>query len=196
MRTLTRLASLGLALTVTLFTGLAAPAAAVPPPIFQNYKVLGMGINYGGQLGNNSTAPSYTPVQALGLPANVRRVVSGATHNLALDSSGYLWGWGENHSGQLGDNTTTGRLAAVRIYGLTGVTQVAAGSNHTLAVRSDGTVWAWGSNAYGQLGDGTKIPRSVKEEEPRNSGARPLRKRIACERDDLDTLASLLSAGQ
>jgi alpha-tubulin suppressor-like RCC1 family protein len=156
------------ALVLLMTAALAGPvtSAGAVPPVFSNYKVLGMGYNASGELGNNSTAMSYTPVQALGLPSTVRKVVSGQSHNIALDSSGSIWGWGDNAAGKLGDGTTTDRLAAVRIYGLSEVTQIAAGSTHSLALRSDGTVWAWGENSYGQLGDGSTTHRLVPTQVP------------------------------
>ena len=74
---------------------------------------------------------------------------------MAARSDGTVWAWGDNRVGELGDGTTTDRLAPVQVTGLTGVTQVAAGCTHSLALRSDGTVWAWGANGAGQLGRGT-----------------------------------------
>ena len=86
---------------------------------------------------------------------------------LAAGYSSPVWSWpgskdrrdrlglGDNDSGELGDGTTTTRLAPVQVTGLTGVTQVAGGCHHSLALRSDGTVWAWGGNSAGQLGRGT-----------------------------------------
>jgi alpha-tubulin suppressor-like RCC1 family protein len=76
-------------------------------------------------------------------------------------SDGTVWAWGDNRFGQLGDGTTTGRLAPVQVTGLTGVTQVAGGCTHSLVLRSDGTVWAWGGNSVGQLGRGTVTDHEV-----------------------------------
>lgn len=71
-------------------------------------------------------------------------------------SSGQVWAWGKNKSGQLGNGSQTNSNTPVRVSGgLTGVVSVAAGFDQSLALKSDGTVWAWGSNKYGQLGNGT-----------------------------------------
>ncbi len=71
--------------------------------------------------------------------------------------------WGENVSGQLGDETTTARNVAVRIAGaLVGKTilRLAAGTNHTLALCSDGSLVTWGRNVEGQVGDGSGLQRN------------------------------------
>jgi len=74
--------------------------------------------------------------------------------------------WGSNYSGQLGDRTTTDRLAPVPVAGLNNVIAIACGGDfgapgmsHSLAILANGTVMAWGSNDVGQLGDGTVIER-------------------------------------
>jgi alpha-tubulin suppressor-like RCC1 family protein len=63
--------------------------------------------------------------------------------------------WGNNHSGQLGDGTTTDRLSPTVVPYLTDVAQISAGNLSTCARLTDGTVKCWGTNARGELGDGT-----------------------------------------
>lgn len=93
-------------------------------------------------------------------------VAFGAFHTVTLAADGTVWALGRNWSGQLGDNTTTNRLAPVRAVGpqgtgcLTGIVAVSACRQHTVALRYDGTVWTWGANSSGQLGDGTTVNRS------------------------------------
>ncbi|WP_295392505.1 CARDB domain-containing protein [uncultured Thiodictyon sp.] len=101
-------------------------------------------------------SPWVAAVAAAG-NANMQRIAAGYDHSLALKPDGTLWAWGHNGYGQLGDGTTTDRLAPVNV--LTGVAAVAAGSSHNLVLKPDGTLWAWGSNWIGQLGDGTATNR-------------------------------------
>jgi alpha-tubulin suppressor-like RCC1 family protein len=69
-----------------------------------------------------------------------------------------LRAWGNNYSGQLGDETNgNNRTRPVKVRGLHGaeVEEIAGGQMHTLALKEDGTVLAWGYNRDGELGDGT-----------------------------------------
>ena len=124
------------------------------------------GFNYYGQLGNDTTTDSTTPVEVEGLTDTVA-VAAGGFHNLALKQDGTVVAWGLNGSGELGDGTTTERHTPIEVEGLTDAVAVAVGVYHSLALKQDGTVVAWGSNEYGQLGDGTQrterhIPVEVK----------------------------------
>ena len=125
------------------------------------------GLNQYGQLGNNTTINSRSPVavQAAGTPMEGKTIVqiaAGADHSLALDSGGALYAWGSNAYGQLGNGTTTNSSVpvAVKIAGtpLAGKTivQIAAGANHNIVLTSDGAVYTWGWNYHGQLGNNTK----------------------------------------
>jgi len=65
----------------------------------------------------------------------------------------FLYTWGSNTSGQLGDPTLPQVAASW--------SAISGGANHTLGIKNDGTLWAWGSNASGQLGDGTTVTSST-----------------------------------
>ncbi|MDG4762800.1 cell wall anchor protein [Solwaraspora sp. WMMD406] len=127
-----------------------------------------------GALGDGTTVDRSVPVRvcAVGqvapctrLLTGVRSVSAGLSHSLAVVDKARLVAWGANHSGQLGDGTTTNRLTPVRVCAvgqvapcdrpLPGVRAVSGGSSHTLAVLGDGSVGAWGSNISGPLGIGT-----------------------------------------
>jgi alpha-tubulin suppressor-like RCC1 family protein len=127
-------------------------------------RVWAWGRNNAGQLGDGGTTNQLVPVQVD--PANLTGVVAvsaGQFHSLALDSSGQVWAWGVNSSGQLGNGTTTASVVPVQVddSDLANVVAIAAGLSHNLAIDSAGRAWAWGRNLTGQLGDGTTTHRSV-----------------------------------
>ncbi len=115
----------------------------------------GWGQNDRGQLGTGTVKDSIpTPVQVSGL-TNLVDISTGIMHGLAAKSDGTVWAWGQNNAGQLGDGSTTNRLAPVQVSGLTGIVAVKGIAYFSLALKSDGTVWGWGQNDKGQLGDGS-----------------------------------------
>ena len=128
------------------------------------------GSNYYGQLGNNSTTDSSSPVAvyAVGstssssLLSGVSAITAGANHTCALLTTGGVDCWGYNSTGQLGNNSTTISTTPVAVYAvgstsssnlLTGVSAITAGQNHTCALLTTGSVDCWGYNYSGQLGN-------------------------------------------
>ena len=120
------------------------------------------GSNYSGQLGDNTTINRATPVDVFGLTAGVKAITASNSHTCALLNGGGVRCWGYNGYGQLGDGTTTSRIAPVDVATLSsGVSDASAGNAHTCAVKTTGAVQCWGYNGYGQLGDGTTTSRLV-----------------------------------
>lgn len=62
---------------------------------------VGWGQNGGGQLGVGDTTARTRPAP-VEIPAVIAQITSGAVHGLAVDRAGRGWGFGANHSGQLG----------------------------------------------------------------------------------------------
>ena len=114
------------------------------------------GANEYGQLGNNSTTDSSTPVGVYGLGSKVKNITSGYLHSCALTTNGRVWCWGNNTYGQLGNNSTTNSARPVAVAGLgRGVRAIDAGWFDTCAITARGAVKCWGNNSYGQLGNNT-----------------------------------------
>jgi alpha-tubulin suppressor-like RCC1 family protein len=105
-------------------------------------------------------------------PHWVKTVSAGGWHTVTVAMDGTLWSWGDNESGQIGDDTMTTynqwgqlendntRTFPVRIGTASNWSSVSAGQHHTVAIRTDGTLWSWGNNEQGQLGDGTTTRRT------------------------------------
>jgi hypothetical protein len=130
--------------------------------------LLAFGYNFDGELGSatNNGTPNPNPTPTLvGLPGQngtVTQIAAGANHSLALTSSGQLYAFGYNFSGELGVATNSGTPTPtptptlVALPGQIGaVTQIAAGTTHSLVLTSSGELYAFGDNRYGELGVAT-----------------------------------------
>ena len=67
----------------------------------------------------------------------------------------FLFAWGENQYGSLGQNNITRYSSPVQIPGASW-RSVSGGRFHTLATKDDGTLWAWGVNSVGSLGQNNR----------------------------------------
>lgn len=104
---------------------------------------------------NALPASAQTPL------TGITQISAGADHTCAL-ASGRVKCWGYNFFGQLGDNSTVDKAAAVSVVGLTGgVTAISTGSYHTCALTDLGGVKCWGDNVSGQLGDKSFLSRQT-----------------------------------
>ena len=66
-------------------------------------------------------------------------------------TNGYLFGWGYNSKGEIGNNTTTANLSSpIQIGGYSTWSKVVKGNETTLAFDTSGYLYAWGDNQYGQ----------------------------------------------
>ena len=118
------------------------------------------GYNDAGQLGDGSRLNHLTPGDVSGLTSGVKAITAGGNHTCATLNSGGIQCWGDNNSGQLGDDTLTPRNIPVMVVQLNGAvfTTLVTANTHTCAVASSSNVKCWGSNYYGQLGDGSTAP--------------------------------------
>lgn len=96
------------------------------------------GFNGLGQLGDGLTTNRSSPFIVVGGITNWSQMsAGGGYHNLGLTTTGIAYSWGNNVSGQLGDNTTSNRSSPVSVVGgITTWSQVSAGRNHNLAINT------------------------------------------------------------
>jgi alpha-tubulin suppressor-like RCC1 family protein len=128
------------------------------------------GANATGQLGLGDTDPRGTEPGQLGPPievdvgGSVVAVAAGREHTCAIRSTRDLKCWGDNASGELGQDDDVARgddlgemgfaLDPVPLGGLD-VLAVSAGDDFTCAILENGRVLCWGRNQNGQLGLGS-----------------------------------------
>ena len=108
-----------------------------------NGAVWAWGSNAEGQLGNNATTGSSTPVQVVGsngsgMLTGITAIAAGSAYagqgfSLALASNGTVWAWGDNGYGELGYGTNNNSATPVQVVGsngtgtLTGIVAIARG---------------------------------------------------------------------
>jgi len=132
----------------------------------KNGNVWSWGSNSNGQLGNNSTVDSPSPVEVVGLAnsgnlAGIASVAAGDLNSFAITTSGTVVAWGLNGAGQLGNGGSTDSPVPVAVSGLTNVKAISAGYSHALALDTSGAIWAWGSDSVGEMGNGTTTGSST-----------------------------------
>ena len=129
------------------------------------------GRNSSGELGNdsrdNASAATAVYTAAFLQGRTLVAIAARGAHTVAVTNDGYLVGWGQGGSGQLGNGASNDSTVPVAVdqsgvldIGKT-VIAVAAGTFHSLALTAAGQIFAWGDNGAGQLGDNSTIGSSV-----------------------------------
>ncbi|MEM7129910.1 MAG: hypothetical protein AAF702_26490 [Chloroflexota bacterium] len=124
------------------------------------------GDNRWGQLGNQTTTNSPTPVAVHDLAGALADISSGGYHTCVLagdeNTPGGVQCWGYNFYGQLGDGTITDRSIPVDVSNLNDdVTAISSGDYHTCAITDQGSLKCWGRNSWGQLGNDSTLNTTI-----------------------------------
>ncbi len=137
-------------------------------------RVMAVGWNEYGQLGDGNTEEHEGPVEVLGI-SDAIAVSSGEYGGMALLADGTVKAWGRNAHGELGQGSFEGPETCgfeacsdtpVTVTGLSGVTAIDAGATHELALLSDGTVRSWGNDTANYLGNGPEIFHGPNQDKP------------------------------
>ncbi len=122
--------------------------------IYEDGTADAFGWNGDGQLGIGSDADRQFGAAAV-QTTGIASLSAGSGHTLAIDANGDALGWGNNLSGEVGDNSTDDRTTPVFLPVLEDVLSIDAsrGGASSVASTEDGTLYTWGSNGQGQLGD-------------------------------------------
>ena len=111
------------------------------------------GQNTAGQLGDNTTINKSSPT-TLASPwatSSFVAVSAGNSFTLGVDSTGTLWTWGLNTSGQLGltnaDLISRSSPVQVGYSNYFSWTKVSAGSTHSLGISTNNSLYTWGNSS-------------------------------------------------
>ncbi|MBN9612193.1 MAG: putative Ig domain-containing protein, partial [Actinobacteria bacterium] len=139
--------------------------------ITENNQVYTWGDNSGGQLGNNSTTERPTAVNITGsfmsIPGGgaLAGISAGASHSLALTTSGAVIAWGDNSYGQLGRGGTTTEYVPRQVFDYPAVSDgapissITAGDYSSFVTTSTGGVYGTGvQGAFGDAGNAEYDP--------------------------------------
>lgn len=122
------------------------------------------GLNSSGELGLGTNNTHYIPSSPVSLTEVPVQITAGAAHACARLDNGTVRCWGDNSSGQLGDNNGgVDSNTPSNIVSLPGAaTDISAGGLFNCAI-ADANVYCWGENGSGQLGnnDGTNTDLDV-----------------------------------
>ena len=124
------------------------------------------GENADGQLGTGAAAGSAATFSPAGVALSGAILLgAGGSHTCAVigGSSGGLYCWGDNASGQLGVSGGD-RTTPTLVPGFTGSTfpaSLSLGASHTCVVLADGSARCFGANGNGQLGNNSTVSGSA-----------------------------------
>lgn len=139
------------------------------------------GSNNYGELGREEVSAVEAMDSSYFGGSQITSVKSGQKNTAVVTENGSIYVWGDNTSGQLGNDDAVTSWTSTptevlkgesenevesNIY-FTNASYMAFGGEHAVAVRDDGSVWSWGSSLVGQLGNFTS---NVKEYSPVQTG--------------------------
>jgi alpha-tubulin suppressor-like RCC1 family protein len=115
------------------------------------------GLNSSNQLGFSAREYQQLPPTRKPLPlgVHVAQVVGVANSMVILTTEGTVYGWGANHSGELGtgsSHSTDEHTYAALMPADVRFVELVAGDGFVLGLTATGLVYAWGGNNRGQLG--------------------------------------------
>lgn len=118
------------------------------------------GANGSGELGNNSTTPSFKPVAvsvaSIGSPQFIR-VTAGGGFSCAITAANDSYCWGSNASGKLGiASSDATRDTPAMVDGGLKFMSISADFDHACGVTITGETYCWGEADHGRLGYGMR----------------------------------------
>ncbi len=122
---------------------------------FNNYGVLGLGPNV-----SQFEKPKLNHYLS---HEKVINVICGGGHTVALTQLNFVYSWGYNNWGQVGNNCKDDTLSPIKLnfFDTKRIKMISCGFNHSLALTENGQVFSWGPNLVGQLGIGDTVDSMI-----------------------------------
>jgi alpha-tubulin suppressor-like RCC1 family protein len=146
------------AIDVTVENLIAAGGAHTCASPLGMYPIACWGDNSSGQLGNSSagTQSAQVPVMdGASMLGSASALALGTSHSCAIVGT-QTYCWGNNASGQLGNDTSITELGSAMLVDTPSAARafvkIAAGGDTTCAIDTNGGVWCWGSDRRGTAG--------------------------------------------
>jgi hypothetical protein len=118
---------------------------------FNNYGVLGLGPNM----------PQFEKPKLNDYLSHekVISVICGGGHTVVLTQLNFVYSWGYNNWGQVGNNCKDDTISPTKLnfFDTKRIKMISCGFNHSLALTENGQVFSWGRNLVGQLGIGDTV---------------------------------------
>ncbi len=118
-------------------------------------RVYACGYNSFGNLGNNSTVQTSSPIIMSTTGWYQMPVGSSTMAAIGIDRNVYTWGSG--NSGALGNDTTNISVSSPIQITSDGTWSMVGGGYFFVALKNDGTIWSWGNGSQGGIGNSLKI---------------------------------------
>ncbi|MCI8344880.1 MAG: hypothetical protein HFJ42_02750, partial [Clostridia bacterium] len=131
--------------------------------IDQNGNIWTWGKNRDGLLGNGNTEENliYKELTQITNDVIYKEIDGGATHIIAKDEEDYLWSWGDNYWGQLGQGDSNNYYKPTVISKKHKIKQFYVSSYQNIAIDVNGKELIWGQLYNYQAGDGSGDVKSA-----------------------------------